>query len=528
MYQWLLVRKYLFSKIMPLLAALAVVLCTAMVLVTWSVMGGFLDMFIRSGRTVTGDVVISWPNVGFAYSDELVQKLQADPMVAAATPVIETYGLLGLPDGQQKMVIIRGIDPKTYSGVTSYNDILWWKPLKEPLEKDEKKEDPRLQSDLSEAMEFYERNGRALSRIDDVTGEEKPAVVLGIEVSGFNWRMEEGFYKPQQFVRHAPDGSETLVNGFLPRDGEVVISVLPLSRKGGVISQKSRRLPVANEFQSGLFEADEKVVFLRLDVLQEMLEMQQASRIVEGTTPAPAAEGEEGESFAYGEVQATVIDPARVTQVLVRGKGDLGTLGAARPLAARVEEIYAEFATAHRGEVPGPGTIQVMTWEDQNRTMIAAVQKETGLLLFLFSLISLVAVFLVLAIFWSMIAEKTKDIGIMRALGAGRLGVAGVWVGYGLAIGVVGAVLGGVAAYFIVHNINPIHEWIGTITQKLTGDRILIWDPRIYYFSVIPNTVDPQKAAIVLIGGVLSSAIGAIVPAWRAAAMHPVRALRFE
>lgn len=526
MYQWLLVRKYLFSKIMPLLAALAVVLCTAMVLVTWSVMGGFLDMFIRSGRTVTGDVAIAWPNVGFPYADELVAKLKADPMIAGATPMIESFGLLGLPDGQNKMVIVRGIDPKTYSEVTAYNDILWWKPITTPLEKDVTHEDPRLNPGLRDAMEFYQQGGKTLMRVDARSGDAKPAIVLGIEASGFNWRMEEGFYKPQQYVKRAADGSEVLVDGFLPRDGEVVLSVLPLSRKGGVIAQRSMKMPVANEFQSGLFEADEKVVFVRLDVLQEMLEMQKARRVVD--TAGATAPGEEGESPAYGQVAATVEDPSRVTQVLVRGKGDLGSLGAAVPLKERVEEIYREFAKAHKGEVPGASTIQIMTWEDQNRTMIAAVQKETGLLLFLFSLISLVAVFLVLAIFWSMIAEKTKDIGIVRALGAGRLGVAGVWVGYGLAIGVVGAVLGGVAAYFIVHNINPIHDWIGTITQKITGNRMLIWDPRIYYFSVIPNRVDPQKAVIVLVGGILSSAIGAIIPAWRAAAMHPVKALRFE
>ncbi len=524
MYQWLLVRKYLLSKIMPLLAALAVVLCTAMVLVTWSVMGGFLDMFIRSGRTVTGDVVISWPNVGFPFYEDLVKRLESDPEVAAATPMIETYGLLGLPDGQNKMVIVRGIDGPSYSRVTTYNDILWWKPLTEPLEKDVDRRDPRLEPGLNPAMTFYNECGKTLTRPDPETGELKPALVLGIEVSGFNHRFEEGFYRPQQYEKRSSDGSTELVDGFLPRDGTVTLSVLPLSKKGGIIAQTSKRLPVANEFQSGLFEADEKVVLASLPMLQEMMGMQKARRVVPGEAEPTA----DGEGFAYGDVGSTVEEPARVTQILVRGKGDLGTLGAARPLQARIKTIYAEFAAAHKGEVPGALSVDIATWEDQNRTMIMAVQKETGLLLFLFCLISLVAVFLVLAIFWSMIAEKTKDIGIMRALGAGRLGVAGVWVGYGLAIGVVGALVGGIAAIIIVHNINPIHEWIGLVGQKITGERVLIWDPRIYYFSVIPNKVDPDKAVIVLVGGVLSSVFGAIVPAWRAAAMHPVKALRFE
>ena len=54
----------------------------------------------------------------------------------------------------------------------------------------------------------------------------------------------------------------------------------------------------------------------------------------------------------------------------------------------------------------------------------------------LFGIISLTAVFLVLAIFWAMVSEKTKDIGVLRAIGASRPGVAGLWLSYGLAIGV--------------------------------------------------------------------------------------------
>ena len=60
-YQALLTRRYLFSKVMPLLAALAVMLCTAMVLIVWSVMGGFLTMLLASGRTLQSDVTITWP-----------------------------------------------------------------------------------------------------------------------------------------------------------------------------------------------------------------------------------------------------------------------------------------------------------------------------------------------------------------------------------------------------------------------------------------------------------------------------------
>jgi lipoprotein-releasing system permease protein len=91
-----------------------------------------------------------------------------------------------------------------------------------------------------------------------------------------------------------------------------------------------------------------------------------------------------------------------------------------------------------------------------------------------------------------------------------------------MAIGIVGSAAGGVLAYVIVTNINPIHEWLGSALG------IYIWDPSVYYFTEIPNKVEPGKAALVLIGGVVFSVFGALLPAIRAAWMDPVKALRFE
>ena len=67
-----------------------------------------------------------------------------------------------------------------------------------------------------------------------------------------------------------------------------------------------------------------------------------------------------------------------------------------------------------------------------------------------------------------------------------------------------------------------LDEWLG----EALG--IVIWDPAVYYFTDVPSEVDPVHAAIVLSGGVISCAVGAIVPALRAAFMDPVKALRFE
>ena len=507
-YQALLTRRYLTSKVMPLLAAVAVTLCTAMVLITWSVMGGFLTMLLSSGRTLIGDVSIAWPNVGFAYYGDLIDRLEDDPMVKAAAPVIDTFGVLTLPDGRTETIQVRGIDPASFAKVTTYADTIWWRPLDRPLPKDRDRLDIRLDERDQTLFEKLYQDGLTLTERDPETGLPEPAVVLGIELSGLNARELGGYYVPLMGNERKADGSIRAAGTFMPLD-RVTLNVLPLDTRGRNIDFESRVFPVANEFQTGFYEVDEGVVLVRLDALQDMLKMDEARRLV--------AEPEDLFEIDLQDA-ATEVEPARVTNVIVRAVDGVD----ADTLRDRCRVIYEEFATAHEGEVPNAFRIRIGTWEDQNRTLIAAVKKETALVLFIFCFISLTAVFLVLAIFWSMVSEKTRDVGVLRSIGASRLGVASVWLGYGTAIGVVGSALGGLLAYVIVTNINPIHDWLGETFN------LYIWDPRVYYFTVIPSTVEPAKAAIVLVGGVLSSVFGALIPAWRAAAMDPVKALRFE
>jgi len=514
-YQALLTRRYLTSKVMPLLAAVAVTLCTAMVLITWSVMGGFLDMLVNSGRTLIGDVSISWPNIGFGHYDDLIERLEEDPMVLAASPQIQTFGVITLPDGRTETIDVRGVDPASFANVTTFTDTIWWRPRDKPNRKDNLEEDLRLET--HDLFKQLYQDGLTLTELDLESAEPRAAVMLGIELSGLNERRPGGWYMPWGRFERKADGSTELWQSFLPLD-TVTLNVLPLDSKGHNIDFVARSFPVANEFQTGFYEVDQRVVLVRLDALQDMLKMDEARRIVQSHDPFELEIDPDSGEPLFDQPVATEVEPARVTNVLVRAVDGVD----ADTLKARCRQIYADFAAAHPGRVPHPESIILATWEDQNRTLIAAVKKETALVLFIFSFISLTAVFLVLSIFWSMVSEKTRDVGVLRSIGASRFGVASVWLIYGAGIGLVGSTLGGILAFAIVHNINPIHEWLG---ERLG---IYVWDPSIYYFTTIPNEMNTTQAVIVLVGGVVASVVGAIIPAWRAAAMDPVRALRFE
>lgn len=528
MYQALLTRRYLLSHVMPLLSALAVALCTAMVLVVWSVMGGFLNLLLDSGKSMIGDVSITWPVVGIARYETLIDRLKNDPLVADATPTIETLGLLSLPSGDTKTVQVFGVEPAGYHAVTGYYDRLWWKvlapaatsppvtnapapPTSDAEPSADHAEQPKavdIRSQYPETMAQADEAGRSLRERDPQTGMERPAIVLGLEVSRpNNERTPEGFIRPRY--------------DFMP-SREVTLQVMPLSRRGVPIRPEARTLPVANEFRTGLYEADANWVIVPLAELQRMLMLDQAERTVEDETGVARVEIDSEGRERFVRPTKVVVEPARATTILIRAAPGVAADALNERCKQLYESFYADFSASTR--LPDPDRILIYTWENKPglSDFIAAVKKETALVLVLFGFISSTAVFLVFAIFWSMISEKTKDIGVLRAIGASRLGVAWLFLRYGLLIGVVGSLTGGALAFLIVHNINPIHEWMGHALG------ITVWDPKIYYFSEIPNRVEPSKALIVLSFGVLSSALGALIPAARAAFMDPVRALRFE
>ncbi len=520
MYQALLTRKYLTTKIMPLLAIAAVTLSVATVLVTWSVMGGFLNTLLTSGRSMIGDVSIYWPNVGFPYYDELCERLEKDPRIKAACPIIESFGVIALPDDQVHGVMVKGIDGTRFARVTDYERTLWWRPLDRPMPKDTDRVDPRLGTDKGYfAGEDWAARLEAGLTLTEPDG--SAAAVPGIELSGWNIRLPSGVYIPGAPQRPGRDGKARGINLFLP-DGEITLHLMPLDKTGRGVEMVTRTVPVANEFHSGIYEADSQVVFVRFDLVQRMLNMDEAERIERPESPFVFNPKTGRLEEAHTEVIG--VDPARATTVLVRAADGVPVHSEEDIEAFRgvCESIYAEFAADHAGEVPGSGSILVRSWRDMNRTMISAVEKETGLVLFVFGLVCFTTVFLVLAIFWSMVSEKTKDIGILRALGGSTAGITWLWLRYGGAVGAVGSGLGLLAAWIVVRNINEIHQWLGDNLG------LVIWDPSVYYFFKIPSDMDWQKAVVVVAAGVGTCLFGAALPALRAGLMDPVRALRFE
>ncbi len=175
-----------------------------------------------------------------------------------------------------------------------------------------------------------------------------------------------------------------------------------------------------------------------------------------------------------------------------------------------------------RAQFPLEMMVQVSTWRDLQGALLAAVQMETAILNILLFLIIAVAGFGILSTFFMIVVEKTKDIGILKSLGASGTGVASIFVGYGVLLGAFGAGVGGVAGLLFVANINQVADVLETITGQE------VFDPTVYYFDRIPTLVDPWTVGWVVVGAILIAVFASVLPAIRAARMHPVEALRYE
>jgi lipoprotein-releasing system permease protein len=164
----------------------------------------------------------------------------------------------------------------------------------------------------------------------------------------------------------------------------------------------------------------------------------------------------------------------------------------------------------------------ISTWRDKQGPLLSAVEMEMAVLNILLFLIVAVAGFGILAIFFMIVVEKTRDIGILKSLGASAAGIAGIFLGYGLFLGLVGAGVGLALGLAITWNINQIRAGV----EWFTGQRV--FDPSIYYFFKIPTIVDPWTVAWIIAGAVGIAVAASVLPALRAARLHPVEALRHD
>ena len=151
-----------------------------------------------------------------------------------------------------------------------------------------------------------------------------------------------------------------------------------------------------------------------------------------------------------------------------------------------------------------------------------AIRIERTVMFFILMFIVIVAAFGVMNTLITVTVQKTREIGIMKALGATTSQIIWVFMMQGMVVGFFGNLTGFLLGIAAVQYRNQFLEWL----RRISSMRIFPAD--IYDFSAIPAQIVPRDVAIICISGFIICSIAAFLPAWFAARMDPVDALRYE
>ena len=576
MYKILLCLRYLRTRYIALASIISVMLGVATMIVVNSVMAGFSEQMRARIHGLLADVVVETHSMsGVDDPERQMARIRqiAGKYIEAMTPTVEVYGMISFRYAGQwitRPITLIGIDPEGKSKVgplvdylERYNDVIENEVV---VQKAVRNKDETPDWELaSNAVEYRERVKRLQRRqFNELESDEHPKWLDQIE--GRNAPENDGDAKKDgnakiDFSDIKPGPSSpagTNVDEAQPKfdSGE------PGEPKSGEPNVPSKddpftndpfgvanRKPYENPFPEQQQDADQTAPLkARLYVGHGLIsylfddrktgETKTAKMVVPGDDVIvnTISSGRMPEPRRF---EATVVDVFKSgmseydsnlvfcnIEALQEFRGMIHPetkKGAITSIQIKLKDFddSKEVVKLLKSAFP-PGVFSIRTWEQKQGPLLAAVEVESAILNVLLFLIIAVAGFGILAIFFMIVVEKTRDIGILKALGASSRGVMSIFLSYGLGLGVVGAGVGVALGLVFVAEINQIEEFI----TWLTGRKV--FDEKIYYFPEIPTMVNPMMVLWVAVGAMTIAVMASILPARRAAGLHPVRALRYE
>ena len=456
--------RYLSKRRIALVATAVVTLCVALLIVVTSLFRGFIDEYLKHSGRHWGQIVCL-PEHQMANYDELTEYLEKLDCVATATAVAQTGGLLYLRKGDVRGVQIVGID------------------LADRCRDEHFKKGLLLQNDNRKTPSFElstESKDRAAKWLQQRTGGRKePAeshikgMILGIAI------MTEPDEKTDQYDRDAVAGE--LIDRYEP-----MILITASNTAGGPDGFKKKQIvawPV-DAVDTGMYIRDKGIVYLPFEAVAELI----------GRTD------EKGKLLCRAAVQIN-------TKENVDPKIAMG----------RIRSAWNEFLEGN--DRPSIYLSQELPWV---KTFTNEIYKQLAIMQLILGLICLVAALLMFVILMMIVAQKQRDIGVVRSVGGSRKSAAAIFLAFGAVVGAIGSAMGSLLGIVVTDNINTIEAWL----SGMLGFKI--WKSGVYLYSRIPNQVAWSELAWIVAAGITAATLGAVLPAIKAARSQPAEVLRYE
>jgi lipoprotein-releasing system permease protein len=471
-YKYLLCWRYLRTRYIALASVISVMLGVATMIVVNSVMAGFAEKMRDRLHGVLADIVVeSYSLDGFYNADEVMARVQevGGKDILAMAPTMETPGILKFRVGSESMtrpVQVIGVRPLERAKTGDFAEFLF-------------DDENRPIAPSFEVPEKLKQASPAGARLKELEGEPKDEFTRAMQEMLEQQRREQ---MPDQgaiigYAMATYHRGKGLDDQYIARPGTKIGLVFPKAGKKPEAGYDD--FTVVGFFKSGMSEYDSTHVYVPLEQLQK-------SRLL----LQPGGNG------AVNQIQVKLQPGANIDEVAER-------------LQLGLERLKPLF-------------FKVWTWEQKQGPLLGAVAIEQSILNILLFMIIAVAGFGILAIFSMIVVEKTRDIGIMKALGASTAGIRGIFLGYGLLLGAVGSGVGMIGGLLFVRYINEIEKILSKILRHK------VFDDTIYYFDKIPTLVETHTVIGIVTGTLIIAVLASIWPAQRAARLHPVKALRFE
>jgi len=188
----------------------------------------------------------------------------------------------------------------------------------------------------------------------------------------------------------------------------------------------------------------------------------------------------------------------------------------------KVKDVYHTGAMVQTiGKELGP-LYNVRDWMQMNKNILFALKTEKSVMFIILTLIVLVAAFGIASTLFMVVMEKTRDIAILKSMGATSRSIMRIFVFEGVIIGVFGTVIGVLSGLLVALNLEPIVS----VVQKVTGFELFSKD--IYYLDHFPSLVIPSDVILISVTAVLISFVATLYPSWAASRLAPAEALRYE
>jgi len=277
----------------------------------------------------------------------------------------------------------------------------------------------------------------------------------------------------------------------LPRQTPLVsfeVTVLPLTARGSPAKAatdlvNTKTFWLSDTVNSGLARVDWSTIYLPFDQAQVLCGMN--------------------------------LQPRRTTALHIRfGEGVETEAG-----CGHVAKLWSNYLSQQASPSDLMRQVRVQSWRLYQREMIAAVETEQRMMSVIIALLGVITVFIVFVVFYMIVSHKSKDIGILKSLGASAVDVTTMFLNFGLLVGALGSALGAIAGWqFLVH-INDLEALM------LRWFHFQLWNRRLYAINEIPNSIYGEVLLAIVASAILASVLGALAPSIRGARKPPMQSL---